>query len=390
MILRVLVSLIACTFAGMAKELRTWTLPDGRTMIGRISGIEDGKVLLMPANGASPVPVLTQALRGTDRAAVDTWVPPGRRAAGTNVEITRNPAGWPITVALKEEPAFTVVEENRDERRYIYRSDHFEFSSRERLSGKIVLEFSRQFELTYETVAALPLQLDPEAPRGYFKVVLYTTHAQYQAAGGPKKSGGLYRGSTGEVMVPLPALGVERIGDRWRMQSRGGNQPLLHEVTHQVMGPWLTVLPMWLIEGMAEYVAAGRCSVRKLTLHSGLDNVFAFLREQMGVPDRSIDMRHPQRLMVMDFDKWQGDLAASSSNGIKNYYSAMLLFYYFAHLDGDGTGRNLMAYFKARVASRTPDDDAADRDRHLLRGRSWEKLWEDLARAFAPYRIKLS
>lgn len=390
MILRVLFSLLACACPGLGNDLRSWTLPDGRKLNARISGIEGGKVLLMPSNGSSPVPVLTQALRGTDRAVVDAWVPPGRRTAGTNVEITRNPAGWPITVVLKEDPAFTVVEEDRNERRYIYRSDHFEFSSRERLNNQIVREFSRQFELTFETVAALPLQLDPEAPRGYFKVVLYSTHAEYQAAGGPKESGGLYRGSTGEVMVPLPALGVERVGDRWKMQDRRGNQPLLHEVTHQVMGPWLTVLPMWLIEGMAEYVGAGRYSVRRLTLHSGLDNVFAFLRDQMGVPDRKIDMRHPQRLMVMNFEKWQGDLAASSSNGIKNYYSAMLLFYYFAHLDGDGTGRKLMAYFKARVASRTPDDDTADRDRHLLRGRSWEKLWEDLARAFAPYKIKLS
>ena len=170
--------LLALTWSARG-ELRTWTLPDGRTLNARISGIEDGKVLLLPANGTTPVTIITQALHSTDRAAVDAWVPPARRAAGVNAEITRNPSGWPLTVVLKEDPGFTVVEENREERRFIYRSDHFEFSSSERLNGQIVREFSRLFELTFESVAAMPLQLDPEAPRGYFKVVLFSTVAQY-------------------------------------------------------------------------------------------------------------------------------------------------------------------------------------------------------------------
>ena len=384
---RIAFLLLALTWAARG-ELRTWTLPDGRTLNARISGIEDGRVLLMPANGTTPVTIITQALHSTDRAAVDAWVPPARRAAGVNAEITRNPSGWPLTVVLKEDPAFTVVEENREERRFIYRSDHFEFSSSERLNGQIVREFSRLFELTFESVAAMPLQLDPEAPRGYFKVVLFSTVAQYVAAGGPARSGGLYRGSTGEVMVPLPSLGVKRTGQRWMMDNREGNQPLLHEVTHQVMGPWLTVLPVWLIEGSAEYMAAARYSVRKLTLHAGLDSILGFLKDQMGVATRDIDLRHPQRLMAMDYDKWQHDLAYG--DGIKNYYSAMLLFYYYAHLDGDGTGRALMAYFRARVASRSPGNDSADRDKHLLRGRTWEALWNDVARALAVYKIKIS
>lgn len=390
MILRFLLLLSALTGVLRGEDVRTWNLPEGRTLQAYISGIDDGKVLLMPSKGKVTVAVETHKLRGTDRAAVDTWVPPNRRAAGANAEITRNPSGWPLTVVLKEEPSFTTVEEDSAQKRFIYRSDHFEFSSTQRLNDKIVREFSRLFELTYETVSALPLQIDPEAPRGWFKVVLFATVEEYAKAGGPKKSSGLYRGSTGEVMVPLSVLGVRKAGERWIVKNGGGNQPLLHEVTHQLMGPWLTVLPVWLSEGAAEYMASARYaySLRKLSLHGDLNNILTFLREQMGVPDRDIDLRHPERLMPMNFEKWQHDLAYA--DGIKNYYSAMILFYYYAHLDGDGTGRALMEYFKARVASRTPNDDGADRDKHLLRGRNWKALWEDIGRALGVYKIKIS
>jgi hypothetical protein len=171
------------------------------------------------------------------------------------------------------------------------------------------------------------------------------------------------------------------------MDDSEGNQPLIHEVTHQVMGSWLSVLPIWAVEGSAEYLAAARYSPGKLTLHAGFDNMIAFLNEYKGVEGREVDMRHPMRLMPMDHEKWGRDLAGPE--GLKNYYSAMLLFYFFCHADGDGTGRGMIGYFRARIASKSPYNDRDDRDRYLLRGRPWEALWEDVRKAFAARRIKI-
>ena len=188
-------------------ELRTWTLPEGRRLVAELVGIRDGKAVLMPPNGNVAVEVPTPSLEPLDRAALDAWVPPGRRGPGRNAVVQRSAAQWPLVVALKEPPAVTIVEQNRAARRYVYRSDHFEFTSAQRLNGEIVREFSRMFEVTYEAVAALPLNIQPEPPRGYFKVSLYGSQATYQAAGGLPGSGGLFRGRTGEVMVPLSNLG---------------------------------------------------------------------------------------------------------------------------------------------------------------------------------------
>lgn len=366
---------------------RAWTLPDGRQLRATMTGIEGGKVQLLPHNGKATVSIPTAGLIPEDRSIVDAWVPEGRRAAGSNAVVRRDAAGWPTMVALREDPSVTVVEENRERRRFVYRSDHFEFVSSQRLNGEIVREFSRLFEVTYESVAALPLGIHPEAPRGWFRVQLYATEAEYEAAGAPPASGGLFRGSTGEVMVPLPNLGVKQVKNRWIMDNRDGNQPLIHEVTHQVMGAWLSVLPVWFVEGSAEYLAAGRCANGKLTLHADFDNLAAFLHEQKGIAGRDIDLRHPQRLMIMSHDQWAKDLAGPG--GIKNYYSAMLTFYYFCHADGDGSGRNLIEYCKARVASLTPSDDRLERDRYLLRGRSWETLWQEMIKAFAARRYRI-
>ncbi len=208
-------------------------------------------------------------------ARTDPRVPEGRRPAGTNASVARNSRGWPVSVALREDPSFTVVEETREAGRVVYRSDHFEFISSLRLTAPIIREFSRVFEVTFETVAALPLNIRPEPPRAWFRVQLFATAADYEAAGAPRESSGLFRGSTGVVMVPLPNLGVKKVNARWIIEGRDGNQPLIHEVTHQVMGSWLSVLPVWLVEGLAEYLAAGRCFRGKLTLHADFDQLAA-------------------------------------------------------------------------------------------------------------------
>ena len=115
------------TMLPVRAEVREWSRPDGGTLMAQITGIQEGKVHLMPVNGRTPVEVLTSSLNAPDRAAVAEWVPPGRRQAGENSTVQHNAGGWPLTVTLKENPITMVVEENKAEQRFVYRSDHFEF-----------------------------------------------------------------------------------------------------------------------------------------------------------------------------------------------------------------------------------------------------------------------
>lgn len=301
---------------------------------------------------------------------------------GVNSVVKRDENGWPEVVALKEKPAFTVVKEDKTEDTFIYRSDHFEFTSTQRLSGEIVREFSRVFETSFEAVVCLPLRLNPKPPAGFFKVKLFATADAYYTAGGIPGSAGMYTGRTKEIMVPLPFLGVKQIGQRWVLDDRDGNHTLVHEVVHQVMHDWLIFLPTWVTEGIAEYITAGRYSNGRLTLRGHGKN----MEEYKDSGDRETKVVALDKLMSMDDETWARALTTGGAGA--NYRTSMLLFYFFCHEDGDKTGKAMIDYFKAR--RKKYGDDKAERESILIRGRDGATLMKDFKKGLASVGIRLS
>lgn len=301
---------------------------------------------------------------------------------GVNSVVKRDENGWPEVVALKEKPAFTVVKEDKTEDTFIYRSDHFEFTSTQRLSGEIVREFSRVFETSFEAVVCLPLRLNPKPPAGFFKVKLFATADAYYTAGGIPGSAGMYTGRTKEIMVPLPFLGVKQIGQRWVLDDRDGNHTLVHEVVHQVMHDWLIFLPTWVTEGIAEYITAGRYANGRLTFRGHGKN----MEEYKDSGARETKVVPLDKLMSMDDETWARALTTGGASA--NYRTSMLLFYYFCHEDGDKTGKSMIDYFKAR--RKKYGDDKAERDSILIRGRDGATLMKDFKKGLASVGIRLS
>ena len=113
------------------------------------------------------------------------------------------------------------------------------------------------------------------------------------------------------------------------------------------MHSWLPRLPVWIIEGAAEYLTAGRYAPGRLSLRAYGKNL-----EQNGAGGREVRTTDLETLMAMDYPTWIGELAKGGAE--RNYRSAMLLFYYFCHEDGDQTGQHLIDYFQSRKVSRGP------------------------------------
>ena len=69
------------------------------------------------------------------------------------------------------------------------------------------------------------------------------------------------------------------------------------------------------------------------------------------------------------------------------YASANILLTYFARLDGEGDGAGLVEYLKA-VSSGVERDEAVDK--HLMRGRSFDELQEEVVKAWRSEGLKLT
>lgn len=367
-----------------AEEFRTWTDNSGRTVEGRVlSASTENVVLELDAGGEVTVPILnlSQADREwlAERDVADTQteiVAPGERDYdGPEAE-----ADWPRTVQLKDRPEVEVVKEDADAREFVYESDNYEFISDSLLGATAVREFSRVFEATRLVNALLPLDLRPmpEGDREKFRARIFTDEGDYLGAGGMPGSAGVYGRRFEALMLPLKSLGVKMAGTRVTIDYVAEDYgTLIHEITHQMMNHWLGRLPVWYVEGSAEYVELAeydnaRFSFigqdRRLSRHLSL---LAHLGKFEVLPLKD--------LMTMDGDTWSAALV-TPNGAMQNYASALVLTYFFYHLDGEGKGDGMKAFLRA-VAKLDPGDAISGAiEEHLIRGRSYEELQDEVVK----------
>ncbi len=351
----VLLSLLfGCVFGAVLKisavePMRTWTDVQGRMMTATMlePGAEQVKVRM--SNGAEheiPLERLIEADRQYVRRRLLAMIESGQL---TGVRIPPSQRKWPQSVGVSPTSVeVTVVEENPARRRYVYHTADFEFISDERLARSVMTEVSRAFEATRTLLLALPWGLRATAPDGHgrFKSQLFETREAYIRAGAPENSGGVYMSGPKIFMVPFQSLGLRRRAQTWYMDRNYTNDTLIHEIVHQLMDEVLPALPVWVIEGTAEYV-------RILPYNAGTfrpqDHQRA-LRAEIAERQRR---GHPLRIdgleafMNMTLPQWHAIANRSSQDQSYLYIASLLLTYYFNHLDGDGHGTRFMQFMDA-------------------------------------------
>jgi hypothetical protein len=140
---------------------------------------------------------------------------------------------------------------------------------------------------------------------------------------------------------------------------------------------WLmTPMPTWLSEGIAEVVSCQEYDNGRFKL-SSMDR--AIVEDVTYGQGRDFTMVNLETLMNITSQQWSSDLA--SGKGGVNYRSSNVLAYYFLRLDGEGNAAHLVEFLKELPAARE-DDLAALQEKHLMRGRSYEELQEELAKAW--------
>ena len=359
-------------------EFRNWTNSENRQVEAELASVEGNQVKLRLRNGTVAT-VMLDKLSAQDQ----TWIKEHGTATPTKAlpgSTAKTGTAWPKSTGLEEAPKAVAVEEDVAEKKFIYRTAHFEFRCDAKLGADVVREFGRIFEGTREVNSELPLDLKPKPEDGqeYFVAQLFTSKDDYLKAGAIPGSGGTYQGGQKRIICPLESLGVMVVGKRYALKPQEDNSTLIHEITHQMMNHWLRKLPTWYVEGSAEYVAAQKYHMGRFTLTGPGGNVRKYLYEHKGVWEKKFTMWHVAHLMNIDSSTWAGALGEKDGSAMRNYASATILAYYFYHVDGKGDAANIIAWLRA-IESGTKLDQATEE--HLVRGRPYAEIEKEVVKA---------
>ncbi|SKB03041.1 SLA1 homology domain 1, SHD1 [Prosthecobacter debontii] len=349
--------LIASLPAQMAGAVRSWTDDAGRTVNAEFAGM-DGDSVLLRMSPEKTVPFPLARLSAVDQAFVKEAVAStgGGAAVPTAATSVSDPnrvpiaqRTWPENVTVPPRSIeITTISESVAQRKYVYQSEAFEFSSQAKLAGSVMKEVARTFEATRSLINALPWGVVCRPPEGMqrFQAALYESRQDYFEAGGPENSGGVY--NTGEKIfkIPFPSLGLEKRGQTYFKNDSYSNGTLVHEITHQLMDDYLGFMPTWIIEGTAEYaeMLPYKSGTFRADAHkNAIKDDISVWEKNEGFPP-SIDSL--KKHMTMPREQWVAECSTPSRMS-EMYHRSQLLVYYFCHLDGDGKGTRFIRFMEA-------------------------------------------
>jgi hypothetical protein len=393
------VMLHAMQVQAQQQVFRVWKSSDGREVEASFMGLEGSSVKIKGRNG-SVFSVPLERLSAEDQA----WAREQATAATAQVGTpgtSESPAAetsWPKSVSIADKPEVIVVKEDEKEKKFIYRSPHYEFECDSRLGANVVREFGRLFEATYLLNCKLPLDLKPrpEALREFFLAKLYTNEEDYLKAGGVPGSAGVYQSGQKALSVPLKSLGVKMVGSRVSLDKADdkANATLIHEITHQMMNHWLGKLPVWFIEGSADYTELPEYFPTGRFAWTGIRRRLEDFAHQKNLynpgPFRMLDL---QELMEIKGRAWAAALTlkvkapnvsgGEANQSSQNYGSAALLTYYFYHHDDKGDAAHVIAWLRDLENAERGFDAKALIEKHLMRGRSYAQLADDVKKGLS-------
>ncbi|MBK8036050.1 MAG: hypothetical protein IPK22_02790 [Verrucomicrobiaceae bacterium] len=350
--------------AAFSAEMRPWTDAQGNQTQAVLRGFDGGEVLLQNAAGKTlRVPI--KNLSADDQSYVvlniTTLVDPSFAApkvAPAAVGPILTKSSWPATLTAPDGLTNAdYVEQKSKPGSHLYRSRRFEYvlNAQEKLNPVVMKEVARVFEGTYEMLSQSPFGVQAQPVDGYFRAQLYQTMQLYHAAGGPMGSGGVYKRDERVFKVPLESLGLKLGTNGYVRDDNFELKTLVHEITHMMMHDILPLLPRWLIEGSAEYVEcipykSGTfrhsdllASVRRYN-KDRLSGKYRFSGPPLDELQRIIQVPIVRKAGNVYFD-WE--MPGDGVPMVGFYHSAMLMTYYFMHLDGDGKGTRLLKFLEA-------------------------------------------
>ncbi len=368
-----------------ADEVRTWTDSQNRQIEATLLRIEDQSVILKLKDGRE-IPFPLTKLSEPDRKHVEenrALFPAAKVSPGTaDTSQTYNfQDPWPERIKFTEDPEIHTVEEDAGKKRFIYESANYRYICDVRLAQSVVKGFAVMFEATHLFCRTMPLAINGGIKKdGKHQILLFEKFDDYVRAGGPPSSAGVFMSGKGVVMVPLDSLGVKPVGSGYMLDRDKSSKTLPHELTHQLtpevyfekgaMG--------WFSEGISEYVAVTPYRAGSFSVKGNQKDIFDYATgygsKDMGgrALGKEIQLPALKSFMLQSYDSFLEQPQLS-------YGCGLLITTYFLHMDGDGDGKRIKAFLKALQEGKDGEESLD----LLLDGRTFEKLQEDLTKAWS-------
>ncbi len=229
-----------------------------------------------------------------------------------------------------------------------YRTRHFQITAGDVEPGELT-RLATVMEDTLAAISGIPTGLDlkPPAPAAFYRVRIMDRPSFDRAFAEvgmsltvpSEKVRGAYIAGKRELWLPVD-FGEARLASLV--------PTVIHEVCHQTMHDWLPLLPVWFLEGFAEYMAAIPYAERTFHFDRALAGLKETLQTRYRTPLGDIAIDHPARMLSPK---------ASWDNEIEDYIAAMLLVYYLIHLDGGGSGESFVRTIREIASVREEADE---------------------------------
>jgi len=336
--------------------LRPWKDTQGRVIQASFVSATAESVILRMADGKEHQLSLSR-LCAEDQAFAKSLSAAPATAQGVTPAVTASTPNrvpvekrtWPGNVLVPTKSIeIQVIEESIAARKCVYRSEGFEFTSQAKLAGSVMKEVARTFEATKTLVASLPWGVVCRPPEGFerYQAALYETKKDYVAAGGPENSGGVYMSGDKIFRVPFPSIGLKLLGKTYAKDDNYDGGTLIHEITHQVMDAYLTFLPVWVIEGTAEYTEMLPYNAGKFRAEAHQKGLKEHIQE-MQKRGYAIEIGNLEEHLTMNRGKWSGIANTTNRKMGELYFRSVLAVYFFCHLDGDKKGTRFIKLMEA-------------------------------------------
>ncbi|MEM7145677.1 MAG: hypothetical protein AAF591_11115 [Verrucomicrobiota bacterium] len=386
----ILIALLLCSTHTPAKaeEARQWVDHEGRSLVATLVSTGTHTVDLRRSDG-SIVSVPINQLNEESRAYIEDWRARNPQAA---LDLPINP--WPKTVSANSNGKIIARDHDPAAQSFSYRSKHFNLVSNIELPEKTAEDIATVFEATLAVLQQAPLGITVPPPSTHYRVELYDTQENYQRAGGTKGSGGQYHPGRNIMLLALDNLGIKNDGDELKLEHQNNAFVLKHEVTHQILNDYAANIPVWLSEGLAEYIAAAPYSDGNYRFHRMTENIFKYVNKwRFNEDHRQIPVVPLENLMQMSFSQWR--MAIAGENPYTNYNSAALLAHHFLNNTPPNTPSPIARYLAALQKIHHPDPRTrrskalALQNEILLQGRSYQQIQADMAQDWQKYQTSL-